>query len=335
MTSQTAILHQNSEINRNSVLFCTNIIPPNQRISYWRDIVSKQIVDLDYQLSKTNEFYASLDGVMNINSSISSIDISKIKVLRTNDNIKEKPSEDIIINMILSGSMRVAQLGTSNIIIPGDYSIIDASLPYQLDIPECTKLISIRIDKNLLCISRKLIQKISTLNMISHSSLSSLLRAYITELFNKKNSYDEFQMNKAIHYLSILLDTTIEDIISEKNLSRLSSKEVTKLRIKEFVTSNISNAELSATMISEKLRISKRYLFDAFSNEEVSLSNFIQESRLKNALDLLSNEKFKHLSISDVAFYVGYSNVSHFSTSFKNKFNTTPSEYKNRNHYLK
>ena len=56
-----------------------------------------------------------------------------------------------------------------------------------------------------------------------------------------------------------------------------------------------------------------------------SARDFIRGIRLKQAASLL---KEKNLTISEVAYATGFSNLSHFSNTFKEFYGVSPTEYK-------
>ena len=56
----------------------------------------------------------------------------------------------------------------------------------------------------------------------------------------------------------------------------------------------------------------------------ISVSDFIRNLRLRQAADLLKKET---LSVSQIAYAVGFTNQPHFSTMFKKLYGMTPTEY--------
>jgi len=56
-----------------------------------------------------------------------------------------------------------------------------------------------------------------------------------------------------------------------------------------------------------------------------SARDFIRNIRLKQAATLLSEKK---LTVSEVAYATGFSNISHFSSSFKELYGTSPTEFR-------
>jgi AraC-like DNA-binding protein len=59
----------------------------------------------------------------------------------------------------------------------------------------------------------------------------------------------------------------------------------------------------------------------------VSATEFIRNERLKMAADLLKNEK---LSISEIAYNVGFNDVGYFSKCFKEIYHLSPSDYQKK-----
>ncbi|MDR0575393.1 MAG: response regulator [Tannerella sp.] len=119
-----------------------------------------------------------------------------------------------------------------------------------------------------------------------------------------------------------------EDKISKIELR--SSDEVLLEKIMRIINNNLSNPELNVEMLSDSVGLSRVHLHRKLK-ELTSLSSrdFIRSIRLKQAASLLLSKK---LTISEVAYATGFSNLSHFSNSFKEFHGMTPSEYVN--HYF-
>ncbi|PTS96160.1 AraC family transcriptional regulator [Pedobacter sp. HMWF019] len=108
-----------------------------------------------------------------------------------------------------------------------------------------------------------------------------------------------------------LYDLNIHDIqiiykVKEQMLQHLETPPVIK-ELAEF-----------ATMSPSKL---KRLFKQVFGN---SIFNYYQEFRMKEAALLLKEEK---LSVSDVGYQMGFTNLSHFSRVFKEHIGMKPKQY--------
>jgi AraC-like DNA-binding protein len=64
----------------------------------------------------------------------------------------------------------------------------------------------------------------------------------------------------------------------------------------------------------------------------VSFTTYVNELRLQKALMLLTQARDGASRISDLAFQVGFSDVSHFNRLFRSRFGDTPSGIRVQNH---
>ncbi|MFC6997203.1 substrate-binding domain-containing protein [Rufibacter roseus] len=93
-----------------------------------------------------------------------------------------------------------------------------------------------------------------------------------------------------------------------------------------LVEKNLQNPELSANDVAAALGMSRVHVYRKMKALiGRSLNDFVVDARLKKARHLLLNSQ---LNISEVAYEVGFSSPTYFSTAFKNHFNMSPSEFK-------
>lgn len=109
-----------------------------------------------------------------------------------------------------------------------------------------------------------------------------------------------------------------------------SSDEILMERIMAVINENLADPALSVEMVANSIGISRVHLHRKLKElTNLSTRDFIRNIRMQQAAKLL---KEKRLSISDVAYAVGYSNLSHFSNTFKELFGETPKEYTQKLH---
>jgi DNA-binding response OmpR family regulator len=97
----------------------------------------------------------------------------------------------------------------------------------------------------------------------------------------------------------------------------------------EFLKQNIQDSELNADRIASELKVSRSFVYkkiDALSGKPVN--EFIRIIRLKVACELM---KTPSVTLSEVAYAVGFTSLNYFSRSFKKQFNQLPSEYQKNN----
>ncbi len=84
--------------------------------------------------------------------------------------------------------------------------------------------------------------------------------------------------------------------------------------------------EITSEQLTELTKISERSLYRKVkSNTGLSLLGYVKEYRLRKARTMLEERQF--VTVSEVAYAVGYKYLSHFTKNFKERFGKQPSEY--------
>ncbi|MFO8000637.1 MAG: two-component regulator propeller domain-containing protein [Marinilabilia sp.] len=100
-------------------------------------------------------------------------------------------------------------------------------------------------------------------------------------------------------------------------------------RARKVIENNLSNPDLTVKMLAEKLSMSNSMLYRKTSELlNINPNTFIRKMRMMKAAEMLEEN---HLSISEVAYYCGYKDVSYFGVTFKKDHGLTPSQYQKKN----
>lgn len=107
----------------------------------------------------------------------------------------------------------------------------------------------------------------------------------------------------------------------------VSASEQFVMKAKTFVETNLGDASLSVERLAEELNLGREQCYrKIMALTGLSPSAFIRKLKLQRAAQLLAA---KAAPVSQVAYQVGYENLSHFSKAFKEEFGKLPSEYTN------
>lgn len=114
-------------------------------------------------------------------------------------------------------------------------------------------------------------------------------------------------------------------ILCVEDLSRQTSSQLVRSTI-EYIHVNYAH-NISLTEIANNLYVSPPYLSKLFSSEVGEpFSKYILQYRICQSKTLLKNSKYK---IIDIAQMCGFSDVSHYSKSFKQLTGMSPNRYRN------
>ncbi|MDK2770899.1 MAG: response regulator [Flavobacterium sp.] len=158
-------------------------------------------------------------------------------------------------------------------------------------------------------------------------ALQNTADAFLTKPFNhevlKATVSQQIQERKKLQerYSQELILKPTEVIINsvdEKFIAKLES----------VLEKAIPNSEFNAETFAEEMHISRMQLHRKLKSLfGVSATEFIRNERLKLAADLLKNEK---LSVSEIAYNVGFNDVGYFSKCFKEMYHVSPSDYQKK-----
>jgi len=127
----------------------------------------------------------------------------------------------------------------------------------------------------------------------------------------------------------ILREHYTSDILSETKTQ--SPRKLDRKFINEFaaiVESNISNDQFSIEDICKTIGISRVQLYRKVKALlDCNVNDYILNVRLQKAKHYLNEGE---LSVSEIAYKVGFASSAYFSTVFKSKFNIKPSEFKEK-----
>lgn len=111
-----------------------------------------------------------------------------------------------------------------------------------------------------------------------------------------------------------------------EKLSMKSSDEILMNKIMKVINEHLDDPALNVEMLAAEVGLSRVHIHRKLKElTNLSTRDFIRNIRLQQAASLLSQDK--GLTISEIAYAIGYSNLSHFSSSFREKYGMSPTEY--------
>ena len=151
--------------------------------------------------------------------------------------------------------------------------------------------------------------------------------AFIVKPFNLQ--YLEETIRNLLKKQELLRDHYLGELQSENRTP--APKKIDRKFVNEFaalVESNLSNENFGVDDICREIGISKVQLYRKIKSLlGCNVNEYIMNVRLQKARYLIAGED---LTISEIAFKVGFSSQAYFSTVFKSKFAMTPSEYREK-----
>ena len=120
-----------------------------------------------------------------------------------------------------------------------------------------------------------------------------------------------------------------EITLQPRNILITSPEEKFLHKAVEVVEANISDAELDIERFAQKVGVSRMQLYRKLhALTDMTVKEFIRSIRIKRASQLLLQEK---MSVSEIAYAVGFKDLSHFRKCFRQTYGMNATEYVQKN----
>lgn len=137
-----------------------------------------------------------------------------------------------------------------------------------------------------------------------------------------------------VKYLTFRLphkSSSLQKVLSkhlDSLLSKISAKHSTSSQVAKLIKKRLATDAIDSEQIARKLNMSRQTLYRKLNSENISFHELVEQVRKERALHYLTQEQY---SLSQIAFLLGFSELSAFSRAFKRWTGVSPGKYKKQN----
>lgn len=257
------------------------------------------------------------------------VEATRHRAARTSAHIEAHNKDVVLLNVVLSGTLRISQDGRDATLCPGDFAIHDSTRPYALFFETTFSQVVYQIPRNLLrqrlgCFDHYTAVKVSGHNqigklasdfMVNAGQLNDQIEAVVAERLSLQ----------AVDLIGLALST---ETTGRTNGCRSSHRSALLYRAKTFVESHLRE-KIDPSTLAAALGCSMRYVNGLFADENTTLGEYVLARRLEHCRsDLADGPRARR--VSEIAYAWGFNSSGHFCRSFRARFGTSPSEYRDR-----
>ena len=235
-----------------------------------------------------------------------------------------EPSAVYLLVIPLEGPMAFSQRGRKGTVGVGDYVLLSQNEFSTITTEASSQVLWVQIPASELRSRLVSVDDHLGSRFNANRDLSSLLINFIRDIMRtfsgKTPSNPEALATEIVNFIALAISA--EDRGTSSNIS--NARYQLRKRIFEFIESQIGNPNLTPKKIAAHNRVSLSYLYSLFSDTNTTVGQFLVEKRLQRAYELLAKDIHGHLTVSEVAYQVGFKNVSHFSRTFSRHFSMAP-----------
>lgn len=295
-----------------------------ERFHLWRDIHYSEVATVEVGISE-KPFEATLQAAAIGDLTWAKMSGTVNRVTRTPHSIRINPLDVYLLVMNLGSSVIGGNYGANDVVMQTGSAFLDASQPQHFTGGDHNIWANLVVPRQLLAERFAGIEDKQGLLIGADNEALRLLRNYLTLV-------DGMSLPPGSALLDHISDTIV-DLIGLATGAKGEDAELAGTRglraarlqaVLKQIKSNYRNPALSAPLVGLQIGLSGRYVQDLLSSTGGSFSERILELRLQDAKAMLTDPRHQDKRIGDIAFEVGFSDISYFNRSFRKRFGCSP-----------
>ena len=159
-------------------------------------------------------------------------------------------------------------------------------------------------------------------------SLLNVLNGFIQSVCQHREIVSDLAYRGLERVLLELVSSASECALNRAAETARAASEVNVAleRVTSHILRNLTDPSLSISRIASDLNMSVRHIHNLFEDTDWTAKNWIKHRRLLECRKAVHASELAGKTLTEIAYTWGFSDFSHFSRCYKDKFGITPSE---------
>jgi AraC-like DNA-binding protein len=307
--------------------FSTSGLAPRRRLEFWNDLACSTFTPivadpLDLEAFRPSLARASVGEVL-----LSEVHSSPSVVRHTPEHVARTRQAMFFLHAQLEGRSANRQDGREAYLEPGDFTLFDNKRPYQMTFEEPTAVLVVGIPDGLMRRHVAHPESVTALPMRRGDPLVGFFTDFLQRLWALCGS-DAAPVNHGVGNALLNLIAGAYASVPRSHADGASSSESRRLRVVRYVEDHLGDGDLGPVKIAAAFRTTPRNVHLLFSRGGETLCRYILRRRVEECARILADRAHLARTISDVAFDLGFSSLTHFGKVFHDQYGMSPSEYR-------
>lgn len=295
-------------------------------VSRWEEIMSEVYYKLDIKSDRRKNLAGSIEEYGIDGLSITKFSSDQQRVLRSPSKIAIDPDDSYVLVFPLSHDLYFEQLGRNGFIKPGGYVMVRTSEFYELACPDSFRNVTLKVPAARVDERYHQAEDHCSQKYPNNVALSRVLRSFLVSL----SEVDEDNLSRhggrfaeeTLNLVQLLLEAERSGDAYRSSRSRHCLYQ----QIVRHMRSSLDDPDLNPAVSAASVGISRSYMDRLLHDNGTSYQRKLRELRLQHCYERLADAACQHLSISEIAYASGFSNISHFTRAFKETYSLTPKQ---------
>jgi AraC-like DNA-binding protein len=303
--------------------FSTESVPVKDRHAIWAEVVTRQYMLLDVEPQDESPLRADIDLYRLPSGPVSFIRSTPMRFTRTRQH-SARENGDFTLVFAGAGRFRYHDDRQDIVLDENDAVLLCNSNTGSIDKHDAHAVMTMRIDGAALraCVS-KLEDSVAHPLRAGNVALK-LAVGYVASAFESRPLDPPLDHLVGAHVVDLLAFSLrpSPDVHERAQAGALQAARLAAIRAD--IVGNLGQWELSAATLARRHGLSERSIYLLFERAGLSLARYIVDERLKRAFAMLHDPACTEMKISDVAFAVGFGDLTTFNRAFRRRYADTP-----------
>jgi AraC-like DNA-binding protein len=301
-------------------------VAKGQAYEAWRESICRGFCRLDVGPTDDDDIDCHNEFVLLDSIAIATPRGNSARFARTRDLLSDG-CDDLVLISATRGKVRVSQGSKTIDLTAGQMCLTEMNIVGAVDLNQVGGFTTTRLSRRLLLQVAPSAETRLAKTLGHDRVLSAMIERYVALCNDVAGELDMIGQRAAAQHLTDLVGHFIETSTEQKNLDRQRGFSAARLDLmKADVLKNLDNSNLTIETVAIMAGMSGRQAQRLFAFSGTTFTAFVLEQRLLLARRLLLHETARSRKVSDIAFRVGFNDLSYFHRTFRKRFGATPSE---------
>ena len=305
---------------------------PNEQFSYYREAICQAFMNLTPEPAAAASFPASVEHVRLGDAAINRVSFPEHVVRRSAADIAASDRSCFYLNLKLAGRCRIQQDGREISLSPGQVAIFDSDRQFALlhDRGPQLQVASFWVPAGALRERLPASFDVSASRVSDDPFVGRLIVETARTLTDGALRMTEDEGVLLFRALIELVAVSLSRGSRAGAAASESLADATMLAVKRAIHRQLREPGLTVADVAGAVGISERYVHKLLARSGLSFTDYVIDNRLDGAARDLGDSAMAARAIGAIAFDWGFSDLSHFTRRFKQRFGCRPRDWRAR-----
>ena len=310
--------------------FSTADLPPHRRLDYWNDLTGTAFTPLVTDPVDRQAFVGRLTRTQVGQIRLAEARSEPAVVRHSRQHVARTREALFMLCLQLDGMSINRQQGRESILRYGDFHLLDSTRPYEVAFEQSNRMLVLSIPQPDLARRMPNPESVVAIPMSGRAGVAGLLSSLLCNFWQQRRTGDETYLSprfsEAILDLIATAYATIIAAAPESSSIAIARRE----QIRSYIETHLHDPSLTPGKVAAAVHLSSRRLHQLFEADGETVGAYILRRRLEECARAMIDLSQRNRTVTEIAFLHGFNNASHFGRVFRERYNSTPSDYRRR-----